>query len=104
MQFPLTIKLVGVSFGNAQDNIKNFGSSDFGPYSLIREPDNKFDSNAIKVSLFGLFDFGYLPKNTAEMMAPMIDTGLQFEAHFVRITQFPPHELRGIMVKIYEVN
>jgi hypothetical protein len=54
MKFPLTTKLSGVSHGECQDNIKQFGCPDTGYYILIREPDNPHDTNAISVSLGGV--------------------------------------------------
>jgi hypothetical protein len=36
---PCTVKLAGVSFGNAQSNIKTFGSPDIRWFALVREPD-----------------------------------------------------------------
>jgi len=52
VQLPLTVRLSGVSFGNAQSNIKTFGSPDIRWFALVREPDNQHDSNAIRVALF----------------------------------------------------
>ena len=46
MNFPISIKLAGVSFGDAQENIKKFCCQDIGSYVLIREPDNPHDPNA----------------------------------------------------------
>jgi hypothetical protein len=53
MNFPLTTKLAGVSHGDCQANIKQFGCPDTGFYALIREPDNPYDPNAIAVSIGG---------------------------------------------------
>jgi len=36
-------KLSGVSFGDTQENIKQFGCADIGFHALIREPDNSYD-------------------------------------------------------------
>ena len=58
-----TVKLSGVSFGNAQSNIKTFGSPDIRWFALVREPDNQHDPNAIRVALFGEFFMGYIPKD-----------------------------------------
>ena len=55
-------KLAGVTFGDAQKNIKKFGCPDILSYSLIREPDNPHDANAIRVTLCDIWFMGYIPK------------------------------------------
>ena len=59
------IKLVGVTVGDAQENIKKFGCKDIGSFALVREPDNSHDSNAIRVELAGLY-LGYVPRHIAK--------------------------------------
>ena len=39
LTLPITVKLVGVSFGNAQANIKTFGNPHIRWFALVREPD-----------------------------------------------------------------
>lgn len=99
---PITTKLVGVSFGDAQKNIKQFGCQDIGSYALIREPDNSHDANAIKVSLFDIWPMGYIPGDLAKELAPMMDDGRMFDAEFVCRNEYPPHEWRGLTVRIVE--
>ena len=47
--------------------------------TLQREPDNRFDSNAIKVNcpprLFAGRQLGYLTREAAEQLAPKLDSG-----------------------------
>lgn len=46
---------------------------------LVREPDNKYDENAIRVYLperiMGGNQLGYLHRQTAELLAPKLDSG-----------------------------
>ena len=102
MIFPMTTKLAGVSFGDAQQNIKQFGCEDIGSYALIREPDNLYDPCAIRVSLFDIWFMGYVPKNIAKDLAPMMDAGKEFDVEFVCRNEYPPHERVGLTVKIAE--
>jgi len=69
---------------------------------LDREPDNPHDPNAIRVSLFGIYHVGYLPRDAAQRIAPLMDTDRRFLAEFVRVTRYPPHERVGMMVRIVE--
>ena len=98
----ITTKLAGVSFGQAHHNIKQWGSADIGTYALIREPDNPHDPNAIRVSLFGIHDMGYLPKILAMQLASLMDAGRSFLAEFVHINEFPPHKMVGLTIRIIE--
>lgn len=54
------------------------------PVELLREPDNKFDANAILV-LWGNEDIGYLPRDDAALVAPHIDAGRPHRAQVHRI-------------------
>ena len=99
---PITIRLKGVSFGDTQSNIKQFGCPDTGFYILVREPDNPHDANAIAVSLCGIWHMGYVPKNWASKLAPMMDAGSEFDAEFVCVNQYPPNERVGLTVRIVE--
>jgi len=103
LTFPLTVKLAGVLFGNAQANIRTYGSPDIRWFALVREPDNPHDPNAIRVALFGEFFMGYIPKEIAIGLAPLMDAGRQFDAEFVCVNRHPRHDTVGLTVKIVEV-
>jgi hypothetical protein len=98
----MTIKLSGVSFGDAQQNIQQFGCQDIGSYALIRELDNSYDPNAIKVSLFDIWFVGYVPKYIAKELAPLMDEGRTFLAEFVCRNEHPTEKLVGLTIKIVE--
>ncbi len=104
MNFPILIKLAGVSYGDCQDNIKQFGCPDTGFYILIREPDNPHDPNAISVSLGGVWHMGYIPSKLATELAPLMDAGRVFDAEFVCVNEFSPHERVGLTVRIVETS
>ena len=99
---PIETKLAGVSFDNCQANILQWGCTDIGTFALEREPDNPHDPNAIRVSLFGIYHMGYLPRDAAQRIAPLMDTGRHYLAEFVRVTRYPPYERVGMMVRIVE--
>ena len=97
-------KLAGVSFGHAQENIRKFGFKDIGFYALIREPDNSYDPNAIKVSLFDIWFVGYVPNKIAKKLAPLMDEGRTFLAEFVCRNEHPYEPLVGLTVRIVETS
>ena len=97
-----TIKLSGVTFKDAQKNIKRFGCRDVGCYTLVREPNNPHDRNAIHVELAGHF-FGYVPRQDAAELAPLMDSGRSFIAYFVNRNEHPLHDIVGLTVRIVEI-
>jgi hypothetical protein len=96
------IRLAGVTFRDAQENIKTFGCEDIGSFALVREPENPYDPNAIRVEV-AMFFLGYIPKDDAKRLAPLMDVGREFLALFVRRNESPYHETVGLMVQIVEV-
>jgi hypothetical protein len=104
VKLPCTVKLAGVSFGNAQANIKTFGCPDIRWFALFREPGNQHDPNAIRVALFGEFFMGYVPKEIARELAPLMDAGKEFDAEFVCVNRHPRHDIVGLTVKIVEMS
>ena len=101
MELPVTTKVAGTTYGDAQENIKRFGCADIESFALVREPKNRYDPNAIKVEIAGLH-LGYLPKHLAKDLAPKMDSGRSFLAFFVRRNESPYHETVGLTVKIAE--
>ena len=101
--FPLTIKLAGVKFDACQDNIKKYAGPGVGDFELVREQDNPYDQNAIKVALFGHFKFGYIPAPIAKELAPQIDSGMRFVAEYQFRNESPYHDMVGLTIKIKEV-
>jgi len=100
--FPITIKLAGVTYGDAQKNIQQFGCIDIMTYAMIREPENPHDPNAIIVSLFDIFFMGYVPSHIAKQLAPLMDSGRSFLAFFVQRNEHPDFDQVGMTVKIVE--
>lgn len=101
--FPLITRLSGVTFGDAQENIKRYGMPGLIDYDLIREPDNPNDPNAIRVVIFGNDFMGYIPKRIARDIAPMMVNGRIFVAEFYRLNKSPAHKTLGLTVRIVEV-
>ena len=99
---PITTRLTGVSYRDAQPNIRQFGCAAIGTYALIREPGNEFDMNAIEVSLGGVWFMGYVPARLAKILAPKMDAGRTFIAEFVSRNEASGRELVGLTVRIVE--
>ncbi len=65
-------KLAGVSFDDRQDNISQ--CKDCDKLDLMREPNNTYDKNAIRVEDKGRM-LGYIPKVQAASLAQYMDAG-----------------------------
>jgi len=98
----IVTKVVGVMDRRVQGHIRTFGNEDIGTYILVREPDNPFDSNAIKVTVSGLVFLGYLPREIAAELAPLMDAGKHFTASFVSLNKSPIHRTVGLTIRIEE--
>lgn len=99
------ITLAGVTAENRQDVIKELviesGITDF---MLIREPDNPYDQNAVRVDVWG-FDMpvGYIPRNVARKLAPLMDAGEIYDGKLVRINRCSGHETVGLVIEIFTI-
>ena len=97
-------RLRGVQFGDCQYNIKNFAcpkALGIDEYDLVREPDNPFDPNAVRVEINGI-KFGYIPKEQAQEISPRLKAGQKLAAQFVSVNRSPFHDTVGLTVKITE--
>jgi len=87
----LITKLAGVTFGNRQKALAKLQSYDAGMVnvSLVREANNEHDTNAIAVNVSvgsgAAYNLGYIPKELAVVLAPLIDKGLQLVSRFVEV-------------------
>jgi len=68
----------GVMHGSRQRAIKQCARGE--QLCLIREPENPFDKNAIRIRRLNGGDVGYVPKEHAAELAPRIDAGEQVRA------------------------
>lgn len=84
--FHSKIKVMGIHVDKRRENIQKYVKSG-SKFELKREPDNQFDENAILIELpvrggqFNL-DLGYVPRETAAEIAPLIDSGIDFKTTF----------------------
>ena len=65
--------IVGVRFYDGAADLLNDISTDY-TITLVREPHNKYDANAIAVHLDG-GKVGHIPAPQAKILAPMLDAG-----------------------------
>lgn len=89
------IPVVGVSFvpgypGNILELSKtvNLASSERVFVSLVRNPDNPYDSNAIEVRLDNKM-LGHIPKEIAARIAPTMDNGAFYTATVFQVRISP---------------
>lgn len=72
------IRVAGTTFENRQKYLYGLSRSKQTPrITLLREPNNPADPNAIKVMCHTkkCYPIGYIPKKTARRLAPIMDAG-----------------------------
>ncbi len=90
----LAFDVAGVTLNGRQSIVKKLFRTQ--PIYLIREPDNAADSNAIAVYVEDVHvrrryhSLGYVPREVAKVIAPLIDGGATFVAYVSK-----PHSFMG---------
>lgn len=77
-------KLVGVTFAGRQEQIRGIPPAQ--PLSLVREPENSHDPNAVKVLEPGGATLGYLKADLARHLAAVMDKGMEYKAQAASVT------------------
>ena len=100
-EIPQLIKVAGVSWENRQELISNLevGSDVF----LVRDPENKYDKNAIAVKTADNIQIGWIPKVFAAILAPEIDAGIQWLAQVEKVIG-EEQQLKGVIIKLFTFN
>ena len=69
--------VAGVTYGNRQSVLDALSKQKGVYFQLVREPDNKYDKNAVKVLAVNRdrqeFEVGYLPKDKNEAIAKALN-------------------------------
>lgn len=92
VKLTMTIRAAGTTFENRQERIqflKQFQPEDLS-ITLEREPENKFDSNAIQIvvhikPISRKTVIGYVPRGLAKELAKVMDAGIHAAASLVQI-------------------
>lgn len=92
VKLTMTIRAAGTTFGNRQERLqflKQFQPEDLS-ITLEREPENKFDSNAIQIvvhikPISRKTVIGYVPRGLAKELAKVMDAGIHAAASLVQI-------------------
>ncbi len=92
VKLSMTIRAAGTTFENRQERIQfiqQFKPEDLS-VTLEREPNNIYDTNAIKIvihilSIAKKAVIGYIPKGLAGDLAKVIDAGIQIKASLIQI-------------------
>ena len=71
------VAIVGTSFHRGSTELL-MRLKPMTPLALQRDPNNKYDSNAIAVG-YGKRMLGYLPRNLVKDLAPLMDAGVEIK-------------------------
>ena len=108
VKFSMTIRAAGTTFKNRQERLRflqQFKMQDL-TVTLEREPDNKFDSNAIQIvvhikPISRRTIIGYVPRGLARELSKVIDIGVQIKAVLKQIIGgYSYKESLGVLINI----
>ncbi len=91
-------KLKGVSFEGRQDTIA--GMRVGSELELRRQPDNPYDANAV-AAFFGALQLGFVSKEIAKHVAPVMDGGVRYRARVESLTGGSDGKNRGVNVYVW---
>src|SRR3990167_5914135 len=80
----INTKIAGVSFEGRQDLVRNIKISDV--LILSKQPDNKYDKNAIAILDLEGNQLGFIKRELASELAPAMDRGTKYKAKVSAIT------------------
>jgi hypothetical protein len=94
-------RVVGTSFDNRQSVVALLTERE--KVYLIREPENPFDSNAIKVVRWDHRQFGYLNRELASHIAPKMDRYMRPAPAFVTVIMggYYPGSCIGVWIRFF---
>ncbi|MCL6559570.1 MAG: HIRAN domain-containing protein, partial [Firmicutes bacterium] len=91
-------RVVGIQYENRWKNVKELKIGE--EVLLLRESWNPYDPNAIRVFTTTGKDLGFIRRTLAEMLAPKIDKGMQYEAEVAFAWDGGDAEGRWIYLKV----
>lgn len=77
-------KAVGVIFEGRQEVIRDVSDGEI--VSLVREPENQFDPNAVRIERRNGQQIGFLKADLSKYLAPIIDSGVSYDCVVTMIT------------------
>lgn len=98
-----SVKVVGLTFHDGYPDslhaLRERFAKGAGEASLIREPDNQYDANAVAVLAAGDI-IGHVPAYLAEKLAPELDAGHTFRVVTAEVLVNPDHPDRpGFLIE-----
>jgi hypothetical protein len=97
----LDVPIVGISYERRAEIAERFAEVG-DPVYLVREPDNPADPNAVMVLLRQGYQIGYVPREEAEKLAPLLDAGYKQRAWIKKIVQGEVYPLPYMVAEIYQ--
>lgn len=94
-------KIRGVSYANRQDLITTLKVGD--AITLLRETNNPADKNAVACLTEGGATVGYLSREIASQLAPVMDLGARYSAQVQEVTGGGEGEHHGVNIIVYNL-
>lgn len=92
-------KVVGISYEGRQRFIEKIKQGD--ALDLVRDPNNKYDRNAIKILTKSRLQLGFVRKELAQQLADAMDRGNRYFCEVTGITG-KEKDNQGVNIKIFK--
>jgi hypothetical protein len=103
----LISKVSGVTYGTRQRALQRLEKYNLGMINITleRDADNTYDVNAVKVMVnvnsSRRYHLGFIPRDLAALLAPLLDKGVELAARLKGITGgYETRETRGALITI----
>jgi hypothetical protein len=103
----LVSKISGVTYGTRQRALRKLSRYNPGIVNAMlgRDAENKYDANAVKVLVSvgdgAKYDLGFIPRELAALIAPLLDAGVELAARFRGVTGgYESRETYGALIAI----
>lgn len=96
----LDFMVAGCAYESRQDTIARH-VRDGLPVHFHREPENCHDANAIVVSVADRGQIGYVPREDAAFLAPLLDQGFRFKAYIRKTIEGRNYDIPVVVAHVY---
>lgn len=98
------LMVAGVAYEGRADTIRKHLPLDDAPVYLVRYPDHPHDPNAIGIGLSDGWAIGYIPREDASILAPLLDSGHRYVARVKKVLDGGRLPIPVLVIDVYTLN
>lgn len=97
----LDLMVAGVAYDGRANTIRQHLPLDDAPVYFLRIPDHPHDSNAIAIGLSDGCEIGYIPKEDASILAPLLDSGHRYVGRVKKVLDGGRLPIPVLIIDVY---